>query len=220
MKKNKYYQLQETQGQRKMKQFLSELFENDVFEQEFQKIKSIKNLKKRNKAFQELAEKYFLLFEFGTPLIDYIYNQDPKFHKSIDLDMCIIRDEVDEYLNPIFKYEFDTPPSRRPKKKLELQAYPIHVCINPKASKRDVIDFVKKRWKYIRNLLDLYEEDPPRIRKRIKEKRDAFIWKHKNLPSEEIAKITNEKFPKEKLVYSDINKILHKLKKRMKSNLA
>jgi len=206
----------QTQGQIKTRLRLKELFENDTFRRELEAILSIKNGEKRNKKMWKFAEKYSLEYEQGSPLLDLVMGINPKLDEQIghELDVCQLFDEVDEYLNYNFPIDFDIPPSRSPRRRAQLIAFPIHLGISTKATKRDVLDYVNKRWDYIRYELDGYEENPKGIRRRRKQERNEFIWKNKDLPAIELANKVNEKFQNESLTYADINTIKSYLKKR------
>ncbi len=210
-----------TQGHKKAIQYFRELFKNELFLGEVDKIKKISNSEKKSKEYWKLAEKYGLLIEPGEPLFDFLLGVDIDTHLFDNqyLDMCIIRDDVDEYLNDAFPRDHTLPPSQRPDKRAELLAYPIRIGINPKATKRDVLDFINKKWDEIRYMLDFYEENPSIIRNRPKAQRDEYIWNHRHLNSNKVAEMANTKFPNENLTYSDINKIVSRLKKRKKSAL-
>ncbi len=186
---------------------------------EVEKIKRIKNWERQKRAIISLAREHYLLYEPGEPLFSLFsdfWKFDNKWFDTDDdyLDVCRVYDEVDEFLNPAFPLDYEVPISKRPFRKLWLYAYPIHIGINPRATKRDVLDYINKRWDYIRGVLDYYEENPKGIRKRRKQERDDFIWLNKDSPAKDLAEKVNEKFPDEVLTYSDINSILYYLRKR------
>lgn len=210
-----------TQGQRKAKERIKELLENDVFNQEFQKIKSIKNPDSRANKIVKFAEKYFLDYEPGSFMFNLFHFEKFTTKKSLkdyDLDLCKVYDLVDEYLNPDFPADFKYPPSSSPSRSAQIRAFPIHIGINPFATKRDVMDFISKRWDYIRYMLDYHVEKPKIIKIKKKSERDSLIWNHRKEPASEIAKEVNKKFPDENMTYSDIHKILYYLRKRKQSS--
>lgn len=212
----------QTQGQTKTRLRLKELFENEVFKGELSNILAIPNKKKQNKLLWKLAEKYSLEYEVGSPLLDLIRGNSPRILEEQfghELDVCELYDEVDEYLNENFPLDFDIPPSRKPNKRAQLNAFPIHIGISPLATKRDVLDFISKRWDYIRYMLDTYLEKPKIIRSKPKSKRDELIWKNRNLSASKIADLIDKEFPEENLTYSDINSILYYLRKRRQTKL-
>ena len=132
-----------------------------------------------------------------------------------NMDVCRIADEVDEILNDLEHDNFSTRPRPNSDYRLSMMLFPVHVCISPLASKRDVIDYVAKKWGEIRDLLDIYWEKPPAIRKRRKAARDRFIWEHREVPSKKLADMVWEEFPDDQpLTYADVNTIKHKLRQR------
>ncbi len=208
------YKWVETQGQKKIRQYLKDLFENSEFKKDVGKVKGIKNQKKRVDAFWKLVEDYSVTTSFQDYVVDALSDRKPNFEEDPYLDMCFVTDEADEYLNEVFEYDYNTPVSQRKDKSNEILAFPVHIGINPMATKRDVLDFINKRWEHIRDLLNEYDDEPIRIRTRPKEKRDELIWKHRDLPTKKILELLEKKYPEENLTYSDIHKILFNLKKR------
>lgn len=212
-----FYDFKKTQGQAKMTQRLKELFSNESFIAKLEKIKSITNRKKQYNQIFNIAREYGLEYSPGSPLFSFMVGDrlDRKTtFENMAEDTCRVYDEVDEFLNSVFPYEYNMPVSKRPEKKLELYAYPIHIGISTKASKRDVLDYINKRWEYIRDLLNGYEDNPKGIRRRRKQKRDDFIWANRDLPAKDLADKVNEQFPDAMLTYSDINSILYYLRRR------
>ena len=94
-------------------------------------------------------------------------------------DMCKIVDLHDDELSPANKGEeiIYLSPSRR----LRIIAYPIAISIHPKASKRDILDFIEKRWEWLNiNYLKSYADKTLKNRKR-KHKQELldYIWDNK-----------------------------------------
>lgn len=214
------YKPKKTKGQTKYANYLSDLFSNELFLAEVQKAKDEKDAEKQSQMYWEIAEKYNLEYSSPSPFLDFLGGTPNSPYCSMNhSDVCQITDEPDEYLNDVFEYDYNTPPSQRPDKRMQLLTYPIHIGISPKASKRDILDFINKRWTEIRDYLDMYEENPTQIRTRRKKERDEFIWENKDVKSSKLAELVNDKFPNESLTYSDIHKILYSLRKRKKSEL-
>jgi hypothetical protein len=94
----------------------------------------------------------------------------------------------------------------------EVVMYPVHVCVSPLASKRDVLDYVTKNWRYMRDRLDQYGKER-RIRARPMSERDRFIWEHRDLARAKLADMVNEEFHSH-MEYYDVARVLLKLKKR------
>lgn len=211
-----------TQGQIKTRARLKELFDNEIFKKELSDILSTKNGRKKNKLLWKLAEKYYLEFEPGSPLFDFVFGLNMGLDEQVghELDVCQIYDEVDEYLNENFPVDFDFPPSRNQQKRVQLNAFPIHIGISVHATERDVLDFIKKRWDYIKYLLDFNTiEKSKSVRIKPKAQRDNLIWENRDLPAKKIADKINELYPNENLTYADINSILYYLRKRKFSKL-
>lgn len=208
--------LKQTQGQLKTRRRLKELFENEVFKNELNEILAIPNARKRDKQIRRLAEEYFLEYSAYSPLVNFIADGKLDLERLLgfDQDVCQIYDEEDEYLNPNFPLDFDIPPSRKPAKRAQIHAYPIHIGINVYATKRDVLDFISKRWDFIRYMLDTYNEKPKMVKEKPKADRDDYIWANKELSAKKLAELVNKKFPDENLTYSDINSILYYLRQR------
>lgn len=182
-----------TQGHRKQLQRINDLFENRVFLEQIQKIKILPD-EQINLAITKLCKKYGLEMDyFGTELLMHVlYGHQMNLVGLNFLDMCVLNDDWDENLNPVFTsvpIKYDT------RRKLRYVAYPVSIGISPKASQGDVIDFVKKRWGEIRDHLDTYEENPKRIRIRPKEFRNKFIWENRDKRAEDIADLWMKKFP-------------------------
>lgn len=152
---------------------------------------------------------------------------NPDYKDSIDfmksnaqLDMCKISDFHDDELSPFNKGEEIIYLNRQ--RQLFLNAYPIAVCIHPKASKRDVIDFIEKRWKWIEyNFLRMYADKKLKYGKR-KHRQEIldFLWKNRSLPSQKLKERFDKEFPKNGLAYFEITKIVQLEKNRRLGNLS
>jgi hypothetical protein len=202
-----------TRGHRKSMQRLEDLWQNEAFLTELAAIQATPDWRKRSTRLFKFAEENSLEFFVGSPLSDFLVDKK-RFLQDPIVDVCQIVDRVDEMFGFCNYEDYATPPKPLPDRKLSIMLYPINVCISPLASKRDVLDYVMKRWDEIRNLLDIYWENPPRIRARQKADRDRFIWAHRDVPSEELAHLVDKEFPGGLLTYADINSIKQKLRKR------
>jgi len=202
-----------TQGHRKALQRVEDLWQNEEFRAELATIQAIPDWRKRSKRLFKFAEENNLELFVGSPLMGLLLNEK-RFLEDPTVDVCQIVDRVDEMFG-FFNYEdYETPPKPLPDRKLSIMLHPINICISPMASKRDVLDFVTKRWGEIRDLLDMYSVGEPAVRKRRKAARDQFILEHWEVPSKELADMVCEEFPGELLTYADINAIRQYLKKR------
>jgi hypothetical protein len=202
-----------TQGHKKASQRFQDLWQNEEFRAQLAKIRRIRDPRRRNKRLLEFAYDNSLDFYLGSPLMDSI--MDGKFSPEDPyLDFCQIVDEPDDLLG-VFNYEdYEIPPKPFPDKKLLIENYPVHIAISPLATKRDVLDFVTKRWGEIRAQLDLYDEGEPIVRKRRKAKRDEYIWEHPEVPARILADMVCDNFPGELVTYADINSIRRYLRRR------
>ncbi|MFM7088228.1 MAG: hypothetical protein ACKOW9_01700 [Candidatus Paceibacterota bacterium] len=190
-----------------------------------------------NKEFGEIIEEYKKLRKRTNKLMsdDYwrskmviseIYNLDneqinyteallnPKkndllnFSKSMaELDMCKIADLRDSDFSSI-KGEAEL--SINPRRDLLTMAYPVGLLIHPKASKRDVLDYIEKRWNWIENnFLRSYSEKKLKYGKRKYDQKILdFLWNNRFLPSKKLKEKLDDSFPKNGLVYYEIVKIL------------
>lgn len=136
-----------------------------------------------------------------------------------NIDVCRVYDVREEFLSPLNKGEEIIYLNKS--KQMELQAYPIAICINPLASKRDLLDYIEKKWPLIEdNFLGVYYEKKLKIRqtKHAQELLD-FIWDNKFLDHKKLKLKLNEKFPKNILAYYEIKDIIRNEKKKRLANL-
>jgi len=96
---------------------------------------------------------------------------------------------------------------------IKRDVYPINLKIHRFASKNDILDFIEKKWR--ENIgPHLYEK---RITQRQLQREVVdFIWKHKDKKAKAIVPLLEKKYPKKKLAYFQINKILSEERKRRK----
>ncbi len=209
-----------TQGNRKMLEREKEIFANEHFQNDLKALLSIKDKFQKNKKLHEIAEKYSIDDSIGSPLFKLSKSPLSDFTRSNDdLDVCQIYDQKSKEYDLVSMAVYSKDPDSFPEEiKKSKYKFPIHIAISPLASKRDVLDFINKRWFEIRGRLDLHQEkNITNFRKKPNEQRDQFIWEHRELPASEIANLVNEKFPNSNLIYSDISSILYILRKRKTS---
>lgn len=170
--------------------------------------------------FEELAEDYGI----DDDLIGMLVMAHVVQKESVELgdihDMCILTDSYDENLNEV--YGPPSPIQINYKKRAHIRAYPISIDINKFASKRDVLDFIEKRWDIIENYLSTYRNKKPRFRKRaIDRKLTDLIWDNRNKKLKEIKTIIDERFPENTLVDHEIYKIIgqEKIRRGRKINV-
>ena len=246
MKKAEYYKDKETQGHKKMLQYIDDLKRNKHFLKKWRQYRKLsksyfdddfgngfellikkytelnkitkKFLKKHSKSFEKMTEKMAEEYGLDMNLIGFVYwSMDKKLseHNYYEdyLDMCVYNDYNDKYL--AWDY-LDLPLIFDQARKKHLIAYPVSIDIHKYATKRDVLDFIEKRWERIyTNNLSGYTNKKVRFRKR-KQNRELvdFIWNNKQLKAKEIKKLLGIKFPENTLAYFEINKLVSIEKQR------
>lgn len=140
---------------------------------------------------------------------DYQQNKDNYKDPQVSCygdDMCSVNDDFDYFLNDV--YPAHPPITLNIRKQCDLRAYPISIGIHKYASKRDVLDFVNKRWDVIKEKIENYTDEKKRFRKRkLDQKIVDFIYDNKNIPAKELADQVSEKFGKD-FIYYEISKII------------
>ncbi len=153
----------------------------------------------------KIAEDYGLDNELVENLIlsEFFLKKD---FEITDEDMCTVADNYDEYLNEVFPavdIYFDS------RKQGHIRAYPISIDIHKFATKRDVLDYIEKRWDKIESILEVYREKKVKFRSRkFPQSLRDFIWENRKLKVKDIKKMLDDKFPNNVLVYYEIHKIL------------
>lgn len=137
-------------------------------------------------------------------------------HFEFETDMCRFLNIADEELSPLNKGEEII--YLKPHRQLNLLSYPAAVLIHKKASKRDVLDFIEKRWPWIKQWLDdkTLKYKPRKISQEVLD----FIWERRGLPAKKIKEKLDESFPHNGLVYFEISKIISLEKRRRLETLS
>jgi hypothetical protein len=137
-------------------------------------------------------------------------------HFEFETDMCRFTNLADEQLIPFNKGEEII--HLQPHKQLSLISYPVTISIHKKASKRDVLDFIEKRWPWINQWMDekALKYRPRKISQEILD----FIWERRSLPAKKIKEKIDEAFPHNGLVYFEISKIISLEKRRRLETLS
>ena len=164
---------------------------------------------------EKFAQKHHLHYlDSAEVFAHYIfYNELMFFADSYAQNLCIISD---------IPMEKDEPYSEKTQKDDD-RLFPIAIRVSPYASLRDILDFVKKVYKYeIKLLQDNYKEKGVKVGKfkerkdKIRERND-FIYEHKHLPRKEIMHLLTKRFGADNtLDYAYIGKIISLEKKRRK----
>ncbi|MHC1679207.1 MAG: hypothetical protein AB9886_01575 [Candidatus Cryosericum sp.] len=202
-----------THGHRKAMQRLEDLCNNPEYGQELMTILQVSDPELRSQRLQMLVAEHHIDLFHATPLGQLIVNQTGADQMPA-LDLCQTVDELNELAMSPEGTHFIERPVPTEAKALSVLLYPVHIAISPLARKRDVLDYVAKRWPEIRRMMGFLGAGRPAIRPRRKTSRDGFIWAHRDMPSEELADLVDKEFPGESLTYADINSIKQKLKKR------
>jgi hypothetical protein len=208
----------ETQGNKKFSQYLNDLRKNENFIELIQKLKTEKNHKKKRKLSIKLAEKYGIDSDLLFYIQDKLYPNKEDIDWGEFIDVCQIEDSDD-----VISYEEEH--QQLPIKKdlirlMDMLAYPVSIRIHRLASKRDVLDFIEKRWDYIeKNYLELYRGKNPRIRRRKNQKMYDFIWDNRNKDKKTIKKLLDEKYPDYNIDYFEIYKIIQLERKRRSKDI-
>lgn len=148
----------------------------------------------RNDIISKICQKYKLhYFDFSDILLSFVYYN---FLKPLDeigscgllrvSDVVVDREEI----GGLFEISDDI-------------VYPISIRISPYASQRDIVNFIENKsvWKNsIKFLQDKYKEKDimiGRVRRKDNQiqKRNDYIFKHRNLSRKEIVHLVYKKFP-------------------------
>lgn len=157
---------------------------------------------------EEIASYYGLDHDLLDIAILMIKKEENIFPRATEpADMCKLMDVYDEEMNP--ENKGDEIIYLNLSRQTTITAYPVAVGIHPKASKRDVLDYIEKRWKWIDSALRSAKQKPLRIRKRkYSLAMTDFIWENRNLPAKMIKERLDKKYPKNGFVYYEISKII------------
>ena len=163
-------------------------------------------------AINELAEEYGLSYWTILGLVFDFFLQENVIHVGQETDFCIIQDNHEEYFeeNTLkVPFEFDI------QKQTQMRAYPVSIDLHKFVTKRDILDFINKRWDIIEDLLMKSSGKKKRFRQRKLDRRLVdFIWEKRELPLKKIATALKVEFPKSGLMYYEIAKIINLEKRR------
>jgi len=199
--------------------------EVEVLIKEYKKldIKSKKWLKKNYAELDRLssvmAEEYGLDSELLRPvLISLTTMKEGEFKQSLlyDIllsDLCLCIDNNDELLNPVFP---KIPLALDPRRQDHLKTFPVSIDIHKFATKRDILDFIEKKWPWIEERLGQYRDYKNiKFRKRKSDRKIIdFIWDNRKLPAKKLKVLLDKEFPKNGLVYYEFSKIISQEKRR------
>jgi hypothetical protein len=173
------------------------------------------------RVLESLSEEYGIDFDTIFTIILYDITEQERFIDSLVLDLCAVTDNFDLDLNeeaqtiPVF---LDTG------RQSHIRAYPVSIDIHRFASKRDVLDYVNKRWDLIEANLKKYREDGKPIR--FRERKYSleivdYIWENRSKPINELAELVNELFPDSDYTFSyvEVQKIILNERIRRQSSI-
>lgn len=227
-----------TQGSRKIKQLLEDARRSVEFREGLNKITSNEPLyspadlqdfyvmyRKYHAALTTFREQFLmkheshgikkqLCKEYGIPpyLFDLLYRdfqvdrlEGWDFSDESAGDVCILESQEDKVypmdIHTFHVVEVDD---------IEREVYPINIKLHRFASKRDVLDFIEKRWEDIKPFLAEKRTKERKIERPVAD----FIWKHRGKKAKDIKLMLDKKFPKNGLMYFDITKVISEEKKR------
>lgn len=197
-----------------------ESFINDFIEKylEIERLLTIyrkKLMDKHQKIYLFLAEEYGLSMALINDLILGLFRLKDDLSLSVENDMCFISDNYDNFLN--FVLPRPAPIEMDTERQTHIISYPVSIDIHKFATKRDVLDFIEKRWDFIESYLEMYTEKKVRLRKRKMDRQIVdFIWKNRKEKANRISKLITKQFPDSKVIlgYEDILKIISNEKSR------
>lgn len=171
---------------------------------------------KYNKLAENIISEYGISYESIDLALEMV-KENYDFVKSqiYDVHLCTINDDYLNHLfplNPAEDFAFYNLVLKR-----RILAYPVSIGISPRATKDDIIDFINKNWWWIKNSLDQHGLKPLKIRKRKYSKELLnLIWNSRGLTLRKIKEIIDCKYPKNSLVYNEIQDIItYEKKKRL-----
>lgn len=225
MNKFDFNRRRQTQGFKKLWEYFKAIIKSESFQKELSVIRQQHIIPKKRRypdgivtvyePFRNWAKlmckKYDLsAVEWEDSFIIYAY-----YGKLIEPEMnvghlCLLTDLKEERDDPFSKDVQDD----------DDRYFPIGIRINPYASQRDILDYIKRIYPAIRQMQDKYKNKYSRIgrfkkRNLKKERRNDFIYNIKNLRLKKIAMRVGKKF-NEELDEGHIGKIISLERKRRK----
>jgi hypothetical protein len=157
---------------------------------------------------------------FGT-ILHYIFAgkviiDTPELFPQRSYNVCTLKDARDEWIDdeeyPVFGK------IRHYAQEMETLKYPLAILISPYASQKDILDFLAKNDKTIKELQEKYKKTGIKIgsvKKGGKKARNEFIYKNRDLTINETKVLVEERYG-ESLPYEYIAKIRSDQKKKRK----
>jgi hypothetical protein len=167
-----------------------------------------------SKEVAKLCADYGLHFVYWSDPIQFtiFYDEPPQAMHGADL--CMLVDLHNEAEEPFSKEIQDA----------DNHFYPIAIRISPQATQRDIVDYVEKHARFIRQMQEHYLKDAVgqkigKVKKKdpkVQERND-FIYKNQHLPRRKIMEAIVEKFGADAVIdYGHISKIISLEKKKRK----
>ncbi len=239
----------ETQGHKKMIQYIEDLMRNKHFLKNFNKLRKelgSDEIGERDERLSGLMSDLYgdyIEMEKLMRAIDKrmrtrstriyekmasIYGLDNDLFQEIEFDKIRGKDDIQlgdyaDFCQVIDKLndEYDManypplPISIDYRKQRHIAAYPVSIDIHQFATKRDVLDFIEKRWSLVEEYLENYRKGKIRFRSRkIPRKIADFLWDNRQLNSSELKKLLDKNFSDNRLAYYEIHKIISQERKR------
>jgi len=235
MKKNTIQK--ETQGSKKIKNFLKDLIKNEKFVREIKRYIKINTtplekvddflLEKKDNLIINICLKYNINYNEFNKIVETFEKLRPEEEAS-DINNLIFSNDIclvsNNYINV-------NDLSERDKQYYEIfglgsineivnkYAYPIKIEIRTLASKNDVIDFIDKKWSNIENLIKWRNTKKINIRERKNEEIYNLIYNNRELKTKDLNQKLKERLGIT-LAYYEINKIKFEEKKRRKKDIS
>lgn len=165
-----------------------------------------------HKKIQLVALKYQLSFTSPLdPLWEFISDGEVSKYAWDHVDIC----EVAHNWPKLIKWSSSFNKKRFfERREADPDIYPVSINISNQATQRGVIQFIKDNWEAIEKAQSVVASgNAKKRRRRDKEERDKFIWAHRDISYQWVARQVRDKFD-EKIYESDISSIIKKLKKR------
>lgn len=213
-----------TQGKKKLARHFNYLKKNKPFLDHIDLLRKLidKYNKEHNGEFigddkywgmiEDICKEFDLPVFYWRYAINYIVRFDDWNIEAYEFfaDICVVTDYETIKSGKGFISEID--------KESYEKGYPVLIGISPYASKKDVLDFIEKKFTgHIAPKLKEYKKEGVKIggvRSRAMSKRDNFIFEHRRLPYSEFCILYKENFDvKEVPGYDYIGKIVRKEKK-------
>lgn len=215
--------LKSTTGHKKLLNYIKEIIKEEPFKKEIQEIRKKYNIdvdkNKREKLFPssglleddvlKLLNKYHLEFECLDFMIFYILGDE--FSENNIGNMLFTEDIIDteESLNS----------SCNPYTK---EQFPVVIRVSPYASKRDIIDYIEKLYRFSIEPIQKTNQQKTTLGKVKKKKtgiseRNDFIWENRNLPRRKIMELLTDTYGADRTIdFGYIGKIISLEKKKRK----